>query len=82
MSSSKVIYPLYRRYLNGASWFKIESPTRFEEIRIIGSRAMCSIHESIQLPDRNFINDLSFDYAEIAEEISEEAYQTQRKSAI
>jgi hypothetical protein len=82
MSSSNPVYPLFRRYLNGASWFKIESPIRFEEIRIIGSRKMCSVHESIQLPDRNFIHDLSFAYTEIAEIVSAEAYETMRKQAI
>lgn len=74
-------FPVYRKYLNGMSFFRIDNPEHFEEIRRIGSRYLITSHEVKILPDRNLVHDLIHDYTNFAEEIGSEEYETTRKMA-
>lgn len=67
-------FPVYRKYKNNKSYFKIINPQLFEEIQIIGSKKIIKQTEATLFPEKNFINDLLFNYAEMAEEIGEEEY--------
>jgi hypothetical protein len=71
----EITYPQFRRYKTGTSWFRIQSPTQYEEIRKMGSRWFIDRYEVKILPDRNWVYDLTFAYEEFAEAISEEEYQ-------
>jgi len=67
-------FPVYRKYLNEMSYFRIDSPDRFEEIRRIGSRFLITTHEVKILPERNMVHDLLHDYKSFAVETSAEEY--------
>jgi hypothetical protein len=71
----KTVYPQYRKYPNNRSFFKIISEKEWEEIQLIGSRFILHTYEVKILPDRNFIYDMTFDYENNWEKISEEEYQ-------
>ena len=75
-------FPQYRRYKNGASLFRIDSPTRFEEIRKLGNRWLVRAYEVKILPDRNLVNDLLFDYQGFADLVDSEAYEAVRAVAV
>jgi len=62
MSTKKITYPLYRKYSNNKTYFKIISETEFEEIQILGSKKTILFFEAKILPDRNYIYDLTFNY--------------------
>lgn len=51
-------FPIYRKYTNELSFFKIESNETLIEIKIIGSYYQENFQHAIQLPDRNFVMDL------------------------
>ncbi|MCU0434091.1 MAG: hypothetical protein MUC87_11600 [Bacteroidia bacterium] len=68
-------YPQFRRYKTGTSWFRINSPTQYEEIRKMGSRWFIDRYEVKILPDRNWVYDLTFAYQDFAEAITQEEYQ-------
>lgn len=78
-------FPAYRKYLNGMSYFRIDSTDKFEEIRIIASRFLITSHEVKMFPERNMLQDLLHEYNSFAVEISAEEYeqmaQMARKSA-
>jgi hypothetical protein len=78
-AATEIIYPQYRRYLNGRSWFKISSPAEMEEVQQIGSRYVLHTLNATILPDRNHIYDLTFGYAEYATVISAAEYAEARK---
>lgn len=67
-------YPIYRKYKNDLSYFKISSPELLEELKIMGK--FYSIHtiEAKILPERNLIFDLSFAFEDFAAEITEKDY--------
>jgi hypothetical protein len=73
-ASPEIHYPQYRRYKTGTSWFCIQSPTQYEEIRKMGSRWFIDRYEAKILPDRNWIYDLTFAFESFADEIPEEEY--------
>ena len=64
MSNKKISYPQYRKYNNGKSFFKIFSPTRFDEIQIFGNKITIHHFEAKILPDRNYIYDLTYNFKE------------------
>lgn len=74
-------YPQYRKYKNELSFFKIISPTEWEEIQIIGKRLVLNSFKVKIMPDRNFIHDMTFDYKSNWLEISEDEYE-QKKSLL
>jgi hypothetical protein len=62
MLKETITYPQYRKYSNNKSFFKILSPNLFEEIQLLGNKKTLHKFEAKILPDRNFIQDLTFDY--------------------
>lgn len=76
-----ITYPVYRKYLNELSWFCIESPERFIEVRKLGSRFLQSVHEVKILPDRNLIYDLVLNYTEFAVEIDAAEFEKVQNQA-
>jgi len=62
MDDKKVTYPVYRKYSNNKSYFKIISAEEFEEIQCLGSKTTIHFFEAKILPDRNYIYDLTFNY--------------------
>ena len=72
-------YPQFRKYVHGRTYFKIISPTEFEEIHILGDKHI--IHHFIAkiLPDRNYIYDLTQNYQGHWEVITEKEYQEKTK---
>lgn len=71
------VFPQYRKYKNNKSYFKISSLAEWDEIQIIGSNYLLSKFEVKIMPDRNFIQDMLFDYAANWDVIVEEEYLEQ-----
>jgi hypothetical protein len=74
MDLKDINFPVYRKYKNNKSYFKIIQPKLFEEIQIIGSKKIIKELEAKQFPEMLFISDLISNYSEMADEISEEEY--------
>lgn len=74
-----ITFPQYRKYKNERSYFKIPSMNEWEEIQIIGSKCVINKFEVKILPDRNFIQDMLFEYIENWEAIEEKEYETIRE---
>jgi hypothetical protein len=74
MDLKDINFPVYRKYKNNKSYFKIIQPKLFEEIQLIGSKKIIKEVEAKQFPEMLFINDLILNYSEMADEISEEEY--------
>jgi hypothetical protein len=53
-----VKYPIYRKYSNNKSYFKVLDESHFEEIQILGSRYLLYSFEAKILPDRNLMHDM------------------------
>jgi hypothetical protein len=70
MNLEDMQFPVYRRYKNGRSYFKIINPKRFEEVRVVGVQRVISLIDAKQFPEINFIRDLILNYREMADEIS------------
>ena len=51
-------FPLYKKYTNNLSYFKVLSPDSFEEIKITGNYYSLIKLQAKILPERNFIEDL------------------------
>lgn len=68
-------FPQYRKYKNDQSYFKILSLSKFEEIKKMpdGKRALFLFEAKI-LPDRNFIQDMLYDYREFWDVIESHEY--------
>jgi hypothetical protein len=75
MNFEDINFPVYRRYKNGKTYFKIISPDLFEELQIIGKRKKINKVQAKFFPERTFIYELVFNYAEMADEISELEYK-------
>jgi hypothetical protein len=78
MNFEGIKFPVYRKYKNNKSYFKIMNPTAFEEIQLIGSRKIIKHIEAKLFPEKTFIHDLVFNYAAMADEISESEYLSTR----
>jgi hypothetical protein len=74
MDLKDINFPVYRKYKNNKSYFKIIQPKLFEEIQIIGSKKIIKEVEAKQFPEMLFISDLLSNYSQMADEISEEEY--------
>jgi hypothetical protein len=74
MDLKDINFPVYRKYKNNKSYFKIIQPKLFEEIQIIGSKKIIKEVEAKQFPEMLFISNLISNYSEMADEISEEEY--------
>lgn len=76
-----ITYPQYRKYPNNKGYFKIISPSEWEEIQIIGSKHLLHHFTVNILPDRNFIHDMTFDYENNWVKIEEIEYEIQRQES-
>ena len=74
MNAEGINFPLYRKYKNNKSYFKIINSQLFEEIQIIGSKKVVRQTEAKLFPEKLFINDLIYNYHNMAYEISEPEY--------
>jgi hypothetical protein len=70
----QLVFPQYRRYKNGKSYFCFFSPDSFEELQSIGSKWFCEMYSAKILPDRNFIMDMLYDYVDFADVVRAEEY--------
>ena len=76
----EIKYPQYRKYKNNKSFFKITSDKEWEEIQIIGSKSILNQFTVKIMPDRNFIQDMTFDYEENWDVIEEDQYESIKQS--
>jgi hypothetical protein len=72
---NKDSYPLYRKYADGNTFFKITSSSSFEELKLLGIYYSIHNYEAKILPDRNFLYDLISCGPEGIVEIQEIDYQ-------
>ena len=73
-NASNINYPIYRKYKNNKSYFKIISKEEFEEIQVLGNTYTLHHFKAKILPDRNLIEDLSINYETYCNVISEKEY--------
>ena len=74
MKLDDIDFPVYRKYKNNKTYFKIIHPRLFEEIQLIGSKKVIKQTEAKLYPEVLFVQDLLLNYKERAEEIKEEEY--------
>ena len=74
MNFEGINFPVYRKYKNNKSYFKIMNPRLFEEIQIVGSKKIIKRTEAKLFPEMLFVSDLVLNYSEMADEISEKDY--------
>lgn len=80
---TEVKFPIYRKYHNGASYFKIFSESLFEEIKKEPGGYRVYEFEARILPDRNFLYDMIYNYQAHWQEIDEGEYlETRSKSKL
>jgi hypothetical protein len=70
-----MIFPQYRKYSNGQSYFKIVSETELTELKIFGIFFETHHIQAKILPERVMIADLLNDYKNFAEAIEEQEYE-------
>jgi len=68
-------FPVFRKYLNNSSFFKVLSPNHFEELKKLPRGYSLFIYKVKILPDRNFIFDMLYNYQLHWEVIEEEEYE-------
>ncbi len=72
-------FPVYRKYPNNKSYFKVLSPDTFEEVLVMGRYYSVHRFTAKILPDRNLISDmldLSQGHWVISDESEHEAFLT------
>jgi len=69
-----ITFPQYRKYKNNKSFFKVNSFTQWEEIQVMGTKHFLHVYEVKILPDRNFINDMLYEYEKSWDLITSEEY--------
>lgn len=52
------MFPIYRKYSNNKSYFKVFDYSTFEEIQVLGKNYWIHKFEAKILPDRYFVKDL------------------------
>lgn len=68
------MFPTYLKYKKHPTYFKINSTSNFEELRILGNFFNLSKHQATMLPDRVFIADLLEDKGERLEKITQHEF--------
>jgi len=58
MSLTEISFPLYRKYQNNKSYFKVLSQDEFEEIQFLGKKCFKYKFKAKILPDRYLIRDM------------------------
>ena len=74
MAFEDIQFPVYRKYKNNTSYFKILSRDQFEEIQIIGTKAKLNLITANQFPEMNHIYDLVYNHEGLGSEITENEY--------
>lgn len=74
MAFEDIQFPVYRKYKNNRSYFKILSRNQFEEIQIIGTKAKVNLITANQFPEMNHIYDLVYNHEGLGSEITENEY--------
>lgn len=74
MAFEDINFPVYRKYKNGKSYFKLVSRNEFEEIQLIGTKRVVHYIKATQLPEMNHIYDLVYN-KEIAIDITNQEYE-------
>ena len=77
MNFEGIKFPVYRKYKNNKSYFKIIHPRLFEEIQIIGTKRIVKQTEARLFPEVVFVKDLIVNFSTMAYEITEEEYLKQ-----
>jgi hypothetical protein len=72
--NNAISFPVFRKYKNNMIYFKIISQTKWQEVHKIGTNKTVHNFEVKILPDRNFINDMLFDYEKNWDAIEESDY--------
>lgn len=72
-------FPLYRKYTNNETYFKILSENEFEEIQKVGDKVLIYHIEAIQFPEKLRIKDMIDCREKIWIELSEEEYEQTKK---
>jgi hypothetical protein len=73
MNFEGINFPVYRKYKNNKSYFKIINPRLFEQIQVVGGKRFVKTTEAKLFPEVSFVKDLVFNN-EIALEITEDEY--------
>ncbi len=81
MKLEDIHFPVYRKYKNNKSYFKIMHPNLFEEIQIIGSKKVIKQIEAKLYPEVLFVQDLVLNFGDRAEEINEEEYHSVKSAS-
>ncbi|MEZ4722647.1 MAG: hypothetical protein R2813_12300 [Flavobacteriales bacterium] len=71
-----ISFPVYRKYSNGKSLFKIISETRFDELKLTGKLVQLHEFEAKIYPDRQLIQDMIEMKNGFWEESSETEFQS------
>ena len=74
MNLEDIHFPVYRKYKNNKSYFKIIHARLFEEIQIIGSKKIIKQTEARLFPEVLFVKDLVLNFTEMADKIEEAEY--------
>ncbi|MDI1354330.1 MAG: hypothetical protein PSX36_05410 [bacterium] len=74
MNFEDIDFPVYRKYKNSKSYFKIINPLLFEEIQIIGTRKVIKQTQAKLFPEKIFVRDLVLNFGHMASEITEKEY--------
>jgi hypothetical protein len=75
MKSEDRNFPVYRKYKNNKSYFKILDSRNFEELQIIGTKVVLNNIKAISFPEINFIHDLIVNYSEMADNIDAKEFE-------
>ena len=78
----KTVFPLYRKYSNNKSYFKVLSEDTFEEIQILGKHYLLNHFKAKILPDRYLIKDMINLFEGRWEEIEEKEYDILRTRCV
>ena len=81
MAFEDIQFPVYRKYKNNRSYFKIVSRNQFEEIQIIGTQTKLTMITANQFPEMNHIYDLVYNREGLGLEITENEYLEALKKA-
>ena len=78
----KIQFPVYRKYAHNRTFFKITSVSEFEELQIIGHSYFVHHIKAKILPDRNFINDMLYDYERNWVAIEAQEYESKMEQCV
>ncbi|MDQ3047436.1 MAG: hypothetical protein M3R27_07810 [Bacteroidota bacterium] len=68
------IFPQYRKYADGKTFFKILSNSEWEEVKVIGKHYSYHHFTVKIMPDRNYLHDLIYEYSAFYQVITENEY--------